>query len=78
MLSPPSLQLVIKLAAQEEVDVDNVGVGGAKRFFEAKARILEVGDAAYRAFEDKKREEEERKRRQEEFKKKREQFQQAA
>ncbi|KAG7171066.1 putative EF-hand domain-containing protein D2-like [Homarus americanus] len=72
------LQLVVKLAAQEEVDVDDVGVGGAKRFFEAKARILEVGDAAYRAFEDKKKEEEEKKKRQEEFKKKREQFQQTA
>lgn len=73
-----NLDLVIKLAAQEEVDVDNIGVGGAKRFFEAKARVLEVGDAAYRAFEDKKKEEEDRKKRQEEFRKKREQFQQAA
>lgn len=73
-----NLDLVVKLAAQEEVNVDDVGVGGAKRFFEAKARILEVGDAAYRAFEDKKKEEEERKKRQEEFKKKREQFQPAA
>ncbi|XP_068236493.1 EF-hand domain-containing protein D2 homolog [Palaemon carinicauda] len=73
-----NLDLVVKLAAQEEVNVDDVGVGGAKRFFEAKARILEVGDAAYRAFEDRKREEEERKKRQEEFKKKREQFQAAA
>eukprot|EP00397_Hematodinium_sp_SG-2012_P032172 GEMP01034226.1.p1 GENE.GEMP01034226.1~~GEMP01034226.1.p1 ORF type:complete len:170 (+),score=25.12 GEMP01034226.1:329-838(+) len=73
-----NLDLVVKLAAQEEVDVDDVGVGGAKRFFEAKARILEVGDAAYRAFEDKKKEEEEKKKRQEEFKKKREQFQQTA
>ncbi|XP_063858553.1 EF-hand domain-containing protein D2 homolog isoform X1 [Scylla paramamosain] len=73
-----NLDLVVKLAAQEEVDVDNVGVGGAKRFFEAKARILEVGDAAYRAFEDKKKEEEERKKRQEEFQKKKQQFQPAA
>lgn len=73
-----NLDLVVKLAAQEEVDVDDVGVGGAKRFFEAKARILEVGDAAYRAFEDKKKEEEEKKKRQEEFRKKKEQFQPAA
>ncbi|XP_045593455.1 EF-hand domain-containing protein D2 homolog isoform X2 [Procambarus clarkii] len=73
-----NLDLVVKLAAQEEVNVDDVGVGGAKRFFEAKARILEVGDAAYRAFEDKKKEEEDKKKRQEEFKKKREQFQPAA
>lgn len=73
-----NLDLVVKLAAQEEVDVDDVGVGGAKRFFEAKARILEVGDAAYRAFEDKKKEEEERKKRQEEFQKKKQQFQPAA
>lgn len=73
-----NLDLVVKLAAQGEVNVDDVGVGGAKRFFEAKARILEVGDAAYRAFEDRKKEEEDKKKRQEDFKKKREQFQPAA
>ncbi|KAK4307433.1 hypothetical protein Pmani_020822 [Petrolisthes manimaculis] len=73
-----NLDLVVKLAAQEEVDVDDIGVGGAKRFFEAKARVLEVGDAAYRAVENKKKEEEDRKKRQEEFRKKREQFQPAA
>ena len=63
------------MASQEEVDVDNVGVGGAKRFFEAKAKMLEVGDAAYRAFEDKKRQEEEQKRRQEQFKERMAKFQ---
>lgn len=73
-----NLEMVVQLASQEEVKVEDVGVGGAKRFFEAKARILEVGDAAYRAFEDKKKEAEERQKRQEEFKKKREAFQQPA
>lgn len=70
-----NLEMVVQLAAQEEVKVEDIGVGGAKRFFEAKARVLEVGDAAYRAFEDKKKEEEDRKMRQEEFRKKREAFQ---
>ncbi|XP_076065389.1 EF-hand domain-containing protein D1-like isoform X2 [Oratosquilla oratoria] len=72
-----SLDTVLNLAAKEEVSVDDVGVGGAKRFFEAKAHVLKVGDAAYRAFEDRKREEEQRRQRQEDFKKKMEHFQTA-
>ncbi|KAL7635668.1 UNVERIFIED_CONTAM: hypothetical protein RMT77_013485 [Armadillidium vulgare] len=70
-----SLEAILKFACQDEVSVDDVGVGGAKRFFEAKAKVLEVGDAAYRAFEDKKKQEEERKIKKEEFKKKMEHFQ---
>ena len=38
-------QNVMKLAAKEEIDVDEEGVGGAKRYFEAKAKMLEVGAA---------------------------------
>lgn len=70
-----SLDNVIKLAAKEEIDVDEEGVGGAKRYFEAKAKVLEVGDRAYKVLEDRKKEEEERQRKKEEFKKRREIFQ---
>lgn len=37
--------------------------------------MLEVGDAAYRAFEDKKKQKEEKRLKREEFRKKRDQFQ---
>lgn len=70
-----SLESVMRLASKEEIDVDEAGVGGAKRFFEAKAKILEHGDRAYRALEDRKKEEEEKLRKREEFKKRREMFQ---
>jgi len=68
----------MRLASKEEIDVDEAGVGGAKRFFEAKAKVLEVGDRALRAFEDRKKEEEERIKKREEFKKRREMFQPTA
>lgn len=73
-----SLESVMRLASKEEIDVDEAGVGGAKRFFEAKAKVLEVGDRAYRAFEDRKKEDEERLKKKEEFKKRRELFQPTA
>ncbi|XP_018008534.1 EF-hand domain-containing protein D2 homolog isoform X2 [Hyalella azteca] len=73
-----SLESVMRLASKEEIDVDETGVGGAKRFFEAKAKVLEVGDRAYRAFEDRKKEEEEKLKKKEEFKKRRELFQPTA
>jgi len=73
-----SLDNVMKLAAKEEIDVDEEGVGGAKRYFEAKAKMLEVGDRAYRALEDRKKEEEEKAKKREEFKKRREMFQPTA
>jgi len=69
-----SLESVMRLASKEEIDVDEAGVGGAKRFFEAKAKVLEHGDRAYRALEDRKKEEEERLRKKEEFKKRQELF----
>lgn len=73
-----ALQSVMRLASKEEIDVDEAGVGGAKRFFEAKAKVLEVGDRAYRAFEDRKKEDEEKLKKKEEFKKRRELFQPTA
>lgn len=56
-----------QLAKRTEIDVDQVGVGGAKTFFEAK--IAEVSKGS--KFEDEIKEEQEEKRRQEEEKKNR-------
>lgn len=36
---------LVELASQSEVDVSEVGVGGAKNFFEAKAEMLRKGSA---------------------------------
>jgi len=36
---------LVELASQSEVDVSEVGVGGAKNFFEAKAERLRQGSA---------------------------------
>jgi len=58
-----------QLASLTEVDVDQVGVGGAKTFFEAK--IAEVGKKS--RFEDELREEQEAKKREEEERAKRQQ-----
>lgn len=60
------------LAKQCEVDVDEVGVGGAKNFFEAKIAAIrktsKFEEEIREEQEEKKREEEERKRRQQAFK----------
>jgi len=60
------------LAKQCEVDVDEVGVGGAKNFFEARVAAVrktsKFEEEIREEQEEKKREEEERKRRQQAFK----------
>merc|ERR1711953_525341 len=63
-----------QLASLTEVDVDEVGVGGAKNFFEAKIKEANKGSK----FEEEIKEEEERKRAEEEKKSRQQQFRERA
>merc|ERR1711976_867592 len=55
------------LAKQCEINVEEVGVGGAKNFFEAKIAAIRK-TSKFEEEENRKREEEDRKRRQQQFK----------
>jgi len=64
-----------KLASSAEVDVDEIGVGGAKNFFEAKIAEANKGSKFEREIKD---EQEERKKAEEEKKSRQEQFRERA
>ena len=75
----PLMNLYSRYMELESVDVDEVGVKGAKSFFESKvakiARDQEMANEILQEQEEKKAAEEEKKRRREEFKAKQKSFQ---